>query len=77
MFIIIPVVLMLFLEFVIEPVFKIRQKTLNRLGWLAGITVFLLTFSIWYILIVEFPNVDKRIFTFTCIGILIYFIPKK
>ena len=77
MYIVIPAALMLFLEFVIEPVFKIRKKTINKLGWLTtGLSVFVLTFSIWYILIVAFPNVDKRIFTFTSLGIFFYFKPK-
>ncbi|MFE8699857.1 hypothetical protein ACFYKX_04390 [Cytobacillus sp. FJAT-54145] len=78
MFIIIPFMVMCLLEFVVEPLFKVRKRLIRRFGSLpTGLTVIVLTFVIWYVLISQFPAIDDRIFTFTCVGIMVYFMPKK
>ena len=78
MYIIITFALILFLEFVIEPIFKIRKRTLHKFGSIPTVIVlFIVTFLIRYFLTSQFPNIDDRIFTFSCIGIMLHFMPRK
>jgi Kef-type K+ transport system membrane component KefB len=75
---IVPFILILFLEFIIEPLFKVRQRIINRFGSIpTGITAMIVTFFIWYWLIQQYPTVDERIFTFSMVGIMVYFVPKN
>ncbi len=68
MFIAIPLALGLFLEFAIEPVFKIREKLFNRLGTMAaGALAITLPFAAWMMLTELVPIEDERIYTFSCI----------
>ncbi|MGD6902465.1 hypothetical protein [Bacillus infantis] len=68
MFIAIPLALALFLEFAIEPVFKIREKLFNRLGTMAaGALAITLPFAAWLLLTELVPIEDERIYTFSCI----------
>ena len=79
LYFIIPVSLMLFLEFIIEPIFKVRKRTLNKLKriplYVLVIGLLIGTTLIGQILISQYPNVDERIFMLSCLGILFYFFP--
>lgn len=78
MYFIISTALLIILEFIIEPFFKIRKKINDKLGcYSTVISVFIIVASIYYLLINQFPSIDQRIFAFSCIAILIYLIPKK
>ncbi|MDQ0229108.1 hypothetical protein [Metabacillus malikii] len=78
MVIIIPLLFILILECVIEPFFNMRKRTIAKFGELqTGFALIFITFSIWYFLTAQFPEVDARMFTFSCIGMLVYFIPRK
>jgi putative effector of murein hydrolase len=77
MYVLIPFVLILFLEFVIEPIFKIRQRILHNFGRLpTGITLIIVTFFLCFFLQTQFPTIDGRLFTFSCIGLIVFFMPK-
>lgn len=83
MYFIISTALLIILEFIIEPFFRIRKRIIDKLGGhptvisVFIIIVFIITANIYYLLINQFSSIDQRIFAFSCITILIYFIPKK
>ena len=76
---IIPVSLMLFLEFVIEPIFKVRKRTLNKFKriplYVLVIVSLIVTSLIVQFLTSQYPNVDDTIFILSCLGIHFYFFP--
>lgn len=79
LYFIIPVSLMLFLEFIIEPIFKVRKRTLNKFKriplYVLVIVLLILTFLIGQFLTSQYPNIDDRIFMLSCLGIYFYFFP--
>jgi hypothetical protein len=78
LFIIIPFIVIFFLELVVEPLFKVRVRTVNKFGALPTVLISgVITFLVWYVLTLQYPTVDTRIFTFSLIGIMVYLIPKK
>ncbi|GGE68919.1 hypothetical protein [Priestia taiwanensis] len=75
---IIPLAIILVLELIIEPIFKVRQRTLNKIGIYPTVIVAIITtLIIWLWLIKHYPAVNERIFTFSMIGIMLHFVPKK
>ncbi|MDW2877763.1 MULTISPECIES: hypothetical protein [Bacillaceae] len=73
MFITIPLALALFLEFAIEPVFKIREKLFNRLGTMAaGALAITLPFAAWLLLTELVPIEHERVYTFSCIMFTVF-----
>jgi len=69
--------IVLLLEFVIEPMFKIRERMLKRFGGLTTfIIVFLITATIYVSITTFYPDpFDKKLFLFIMLLLMLHFIP--
>lgn len=67
----------LLLEFVIEPMFKIREKMLNKFGGVKSfIIAFLITATIYVSLVTFYPDsFDTRLLPFILLLLMLHFIP--
>ena len=67
----------LLLEFVVEPIFKIRERMLNRFGgMLTTIIAILVTAAIYVSLVTYYPETfDTKVFPFILLVLMLHFIP--
>lgn len=73
------IAVLVLLEFVIEPKFRIRGKIVSKLGSFRTYILIIIVLVILDLLITNiFPSVNSNdIYKFSKLGLLIYFLPKK
>lgn len=67
----------LLLEFIIEPMFKVRERMLNKFGSVRTfIIAFLVTATIYVFLVTFYPDpIDSKLFPFILLLLMLHFIP--